>query len=328
MKEVSGVARNGSTILVVSDEKPGAYFAFDSGNDAGPLIRIKSSVGAEQPLVSNEIKKCLATCGTKVPEAVRLALDLESIDVMPDGTVVVLSERLRGIIDQRGDLIAQYPDTLTEFGERGLEGLAVRDDTTKAYMCAVLWEGGYVEFDDMPAELRGVVGRRALSPVVLWHGPGAVDPEHKKVRIGRTGVNLVELRVPHPESYPEPLGQRFRATDIVWHTWNDGSAVRDCFIVLLNSQNSPRVGRTHFGPRWLQRFDLEGRPIDSGLDLDDYVVKKKFKKVPGMAQLRNANWEGLGWFEQGKSLILTYDDWPGASKSHLECLVVTLPSGW
>ena len=66
-----------------------------------------------------------------------MATDLEAINVLADGRVVVLSERLRALFGESG-MIADYGAPLSEFGKRGLEGLAVRrvkDSTSLVEVC-------------------------------------------------------------------------------------------------------------------------------------------------------------------------------------------------
>ncbi len=66
-----------------------------------------------------------------------LAVDLEAIDVLADGRVVVISERLRSMVSKDG-VVVGYDDPFAEFGERGLEGLAVRKVDDKTSKVAVL----------------------------------------------------------------------------------------------------------------------------------------------------------------------------------------------
>src|SRR5437763_604812 len=100
--EASGVARKGNDLLIVSDAAPGAYYTFDLSGERGPLIRL-----TPEKVVRHELG------GT-------LAIDFESMDVLADGRVVALSERLRSLIGDKG-LVLQYDDPLSELGERGLE---------------------------------------------------------------------------------------------------------------------------------------------------------------------------------------------------------------
>src|SRR5438034_8562674 len=86
-----------------------------------------------------------------------LAIDFESLDVLADGRVVALSERLRSLIGDKG-LVLQYDDPLSELGERGLEGLAVRPGLDGSSEIAVLWEGGWIEDGEVQAQVRRRLG--------------------------------------------------------------------------------------------------------------------------------------------------------------------------
>jgi len=121
----------------------------------------------------------------------------------------------------------------------------------------------------------------------------------------------IELDVPKPDGQ-EPQAQRFRAPDLVWYKdgMNDWG-----FIVLLSSQNSPKEGKTKYKHQWLQWFTIDGRPLGKPLDLKAIIP----------AQLKGANWEGLGWFEEGRSLVLIHDKPP---KGHPTAFVVNLPDDW
>src|SRR5436190_1723956 len=130
--EASGVTRKGNELLIVSDATPGAYFSVDVSAESGPLIRLPP-----EKVVRHELAG-----GTP------LAIDFESVDVLADGRIVALSERLRSLIGESG-LVLQYDDPLSELGERGLEGLAVRALSDGVSQVAVLWEGGWIEDGDV-----------------------------------------------------------------------------------------------------------------------------------------------------------------------------------
>lgn len=56
-----------------------------------------------------------------------------------------------------------------------------------------------------------------------------------------------------------------------------------------------------FGPAVLQRFSADGRPLGPSLDLEQAAP-----------ELGRPNWEGLGWLEDGKRLVLVRDQpWTG-----------------
>ncbi len=60
---------------------------------------------------------------------------------------------------------------------------------------------------------------------------------------------------------------------------------------------------------------MKGRPVGSPVDLKKLVPEN----------IKNANWEGLGWFEFGKSLIIVHDKPP---KGVPTAFVIDLPNGW
>lgn len=300
--EASGVTRQGNELLIVSDADPGAYYSFDLSNEQGPLLRL-----LQEELVRH------------VLPGAALALDFESIDVLADGRIVALSERLRALIGANG-LVMQYDDPLSELGERGLEGLAVRPGQNGASEVAVLWEGGWVEDGDVQPQIRRLLGKPLL-PIVFTHEikPGETGGKRKV----KNDAELVELKVPQPDQDND--GWRFRAPDLAWHQWRGQS--EPGFIVLLNSQRPAELpGKPKFGPRWLQRFDRAGNPVGRHFDLAE-DLDEETKRLLGEDRLKKANWEGLGWYEAGKSLVLVHD------KSELHddipvALVVALPSEW
>src|SRR5262245_46936237 len=106
VSEASGIVRNGNELLIVDDSDPGAYYRYPI-DATGPSVPIEPSrlVRVQWPEIG-------------------LAADLESIDVLADGRIVLLSERLRSLVDEHG-VVMEYDDPLTEIGERGLEGLAI-----------------------------------------------------------------------------------------------------------------------------------------------------------------------------------------------------------
>jgi hypothetical protein len=310
----SGVVRNNSYLFIVSDDAPGCYFRVPVTDESGPLIRIPHENADRHEL----------------PDAARLALDLESIDILADNRVVVLSERMRSLIDEDG-LVAQYDDPFSEFAEKGLEGLAVRRVEEGASRIAVLWEGGYLDETELPAQLRATLAGQVLKPVVLIHDL-AVRDRLVKVRM-ENALAIVELVVPTPPNLSTsnipPF--EFRAPDLVWHEWTHDSGKREWgFIVLLNSETPAYIApddpgkkrKKRYGPRWLQRFAMNGGTIGDPLDLDIEVAK-----VTGNDALTNANWEGLGWFEPGRRLVVVHDE----SKVKLDvpaAVVLQIPKSW
>jgi hypothetical protein len=280
--EASGVARKGDRLLVVSDADAGAYYEFILAGTLGPAIQMPLASVTRQDLTGGE-----------------LGVDLEAIDVLADGRIVALSERLRSLLSKSG-VVFQYDDPLSELGERGLEGLAVRKHSSGGSEVAVLWEGGYVEDAEVQRQVRGRLRDTPFLPVVFTHLIAA-NQSGMKIKV-ETDDELVELKVPSPDSASD--GYRFRAPDLVWHKWRTDEGVDvDGFIVLLNSQlRSPQPNKPMFGPCWLQRFDREGNPIGSHLDVD--VVAKELTQNDSLS---GANWEGLGWYEEGRTLVLVHD---------------------
>lgn len=151
LAEASGVVRSGNALLIVTDQEDGCIFKL--------------------PLVGNDVQQIDLNKAIReeIPGG-RFAVDLEAAEVLDDGGPVVLSERLRYLIAADGNMVAMYEDPFGEFGERGLEGIAVRDLTGNASRVAVLWEGGYPEFQEVPPQLRGSQGwLPPLKPVVVVH---------------------------------------------------------------------------------------------------------------------------------------------------------------
>jgi len=117
----------------------------------------------------------------------------------------------------------------------------------------------------------------------------------------------------------------------------------------LTSENSPPDGsgvKKAYQMKMLQRFDLDGKPVGEPLNLNeictrafaDYIKNKSVnmgqkmlshcKQVKSILEESNGeeiNWEGLGWFEEGKSLIAIYDTWP---KDPPFAMVIDIPAGW
>jgi hypothetical protein len=279
------VARDGDYLLLVDDELPGAYFRFALPKKAGLIDLTK----VHAKLVS-------------VPK-VTLASDLESIDVLADGRIILLSERLRSIVDQDG-LVAEYGPMMNEVAQRGLEGVAVRNLGAGNSMVAVLWEGGYPDPSATPAILKRPEGRASAKPEVIVHRIEANQ------RLGRLlHGKPTPLDVPMPEG-EEPRAQRFRAPDLDWYKLPNGTWG---LMVLMSSQDGG--DKPVYENRWLQRFDLRGRAIGSPLDLMPLLPEP----------LRQANWEGLHWFEEGRSIVLAHEI---ARRQPPHILILELPESW
>ena len=284
--EASGITRHGDTLLIVDDGHRGVYFRVHLENDTGPIIRL-----AEKRIET-----------ISLPRAA-LATDLEAIDVLADGRVVVLSERLRALFGSEG-VIAEYDGPMSEFGKKGLEGLAVQPQADGSSKIAVLWEGGYPEYEQVPEQLRRRLGRLPMRPVVQVHSLRAGELD-----ILVRGPNFTELDVVSPRGRA-PRAQRFRAPDLVWH---QGPGGRWGFIVLLSSHNS--LGKREYRHHWLQRFSERGSRIGEPIDLDRMMPE----------DLKGVNWEGLGWFEKGKSLVIVHESHPAPNAV---AYVVQLPPQW
>jgi hypothetical protein len=292
INEASGVVRHNDDLVVVDDSAIGAYFRVSLQGSSGPLIPLRQAPVERVPLSSG----CLA-------------VDLEGVDQLADGRLVFLSERLRSLIGEDG-LIAEYDSLLGEFANRGLEGVTCRALPNNVSRVAVLWEGGYPDYASVPLTLRDSVGRSVMRPLVVIHDlrPGAQGIELKV----REAVLTIELEVPKPIGQ-EPEVQRFRAPDFVWSRLKKKTEEEWGFIVLITSQNSR--DRPDYEYHWLQRFDLGGRLVGEPLDLARFLP----------AQIQRANWEGLSWFERGKSLVLVHE---GTRNLPPHAFVLTLPADW
>lgn len=307
LTEASGVAFSGEHLVIVSDSAPGVAFLSAPAFEARCFMPLSD-----------------ITTYT-IPNA-RLAVDLESIDQLPDGRFAVLSERLRMLLDSDGAVLAEYADSLAEFAERGLEGLAIKTLGDHDCLVAVLWEGGYPEFMDIPTPLKPLVGRKALPPVVWTHSlnispaqDGGKNAAPAFLKVKTDSRKESQLQVPLADRMAEPNGRRFRGADLVWEDDLDKEGLH--WIVLLSSQNMPEEGKSSFGPCWLQRFDREGHPLGEPLHLDEYA------KHIGAPSLAKANWEGLGWLVENESLVLVHDKFKGIDNGPY-ALLIDLRTHW
>jgi hypothetical protein len=290
----SGIVRQGNSLLIAGDKVPGVYFQYDLQQDEkGPRI----------PFLPQFLH-------FKVIPQAELSLDLEGISILADGRIVVLSEGLYALISEKG-IVAQYPESFTEFGGVGLEGVASRPNPDESSSVAVVWEGGYPEPEKIPFQIKEAARKLAFNPLILLR---KIGKNETVLRMRNNDLTIVELQVARPEG-KEPEAQRFRAPDLVWYMIpsEDPEHQQWGFIVLLSSLN--RAEPPEYKYLWLQRFDLTGKPIGEPFDLK--------KILPD--ELKPLNWEGLGWFEPGKSLVMTYDNIGDESP---EAYVVDLPKGW
>jgi len=228
---------------------------------------------------------------------------------LADGRLVFLSERLRSLVGESG-LIVAYDSLFGEFANRGLEGVAIRSLSSGASRIAVLWEGGYPDYDSVPLPVRGSAGRQAMRPLVVVHDlqPGVSGLELKL----QNAVSSAELDVPKPPG-EEPAAQRFRAPDLIWTRYRKGASEEWAFLVLISSQNS--TDHPFYQYHWLLRFDLQGQPAGDPIDIDGRVPQ----------EIQGVNWEGLSWFEKGKSVVLVHE---GNRKVAPHAFVLELPEDW
>ena len=292
IKEASGIARSGEKLLVVADGDLGNYYEYDISNLRSRHIVISDAERLHSKQVVKE----------------KLYVDLEGIEVLADGEVIVLSERLRSLLSDKGTIIS-YPSRFGEYAQAGLEGLASRptQGVMGSYDIAVLWEGGYPIKQFLPAEVSSVTS--ALRPIVIIHTliNGVVPRPITEVVLNTDSLSKwVDKKEPKGK---EPHAFRFRAPDLVWH--------KDGFIVLLSSVRMPsKDDSNRYGPAVLQRFDLNGEPIGQPFELSPQL---KSQQVPV-----NKNWEGLAWYEAGKTLMLVNDD--GRHDAHVP--LIDIPLDW
>jgi hypothetical protein len=296
--EASGLTRDRDSLVLVGDESPEAYYTYglrpsDYPSGAGPIL----SFFAVDP--SRLTAHRLFT---------PLALDLEGVALLEAGTPLMISETMRSLLTP-DRLVAMYPRRLSELGNRGIEGVAVRIVSDTVAQVVVLWEGGFLErssvlkqFDAFPGLLD-----TPLNPVICIHSlPLPISRMPEAVEPCRSGTDLIELQVPTP---PDTL-QRFRAPDLVWLPSGEG------FLVLLSSQNATTAPKIEYKYKWLQRFDRSGAAVGSPLNLCAILPA-------AMKAGRSGNIEGISWFEEGKSVLLVNDFGESAS-----VVIVAVGESW
>jgi hypothetical protein len=272
--EASGVTRLGPNLIVVTDSDPGAYYTVPVRDNDAKIIPINAASIRRHAFVASG-----------------LASDLEGVDVLPDGRIVALSERLHALVGE-GGLVAEYPDFLGEVGGIGLEGLSARAAADGSAVVGVLWEGGYPEEDKMTPAVHRRLHGHALEPTVLVHRLGAGEV------VGQVTGDVTILHPRHSAGI-EPGALRFRAADLVWHRLD--ATGQWGFIVLLSASTGTGADTREFGPAVLQRFSADGHPVGPSLDL-----------AQAAPELGRRNWEGMGWFENGQRLVLVHDQpWTG-----------------
>jgi hypothetical protein len=292
VQEASGVTRYGRYLLIVGDEAPDGYFTFPV-TESGTVI----------PILPDR----LSWVGWR---RTGNATDCESIDVLADGRVVVLSEDLRALVGEDG-VIARYAENLAELAKRGLEGLAVLRLAGGSSRVAVIWEGGSPSAGGLRAA--GIEGPPPVwLPRVLVHdierGEKALSISARGQGAPRGASRLFPLDTSGIPGTPARMAS-IRAPDLVWHRDRAGQPI---LIVLL----SGRSGAGRHDLHWLQRFDLEGRPIGEPADFKPQLPPRLREDV---------NWEGLGWFEAGKRLVTIHDTPPGG---HPTACVLDIPESW
>ena len=281
LREASGIARDGDRLLFVGDGTPGVFYSYalhtsDKPTGSGPIL--------SQFTVARDH---LTVYRLGNPDA----LDLEGIALLRPEYPLLVSERMRALLSS-DRLVAEYPASMSEVGNRGLEGIAVRQDSDSTARIAVLWEGGFLERRDVPGQLDALprLLETPLSPLVCVHTVPVNLQRSVTDEPCRDRAAMIELDVP----IPPDSAQRFRAPDLVWLPDGNG------FLVLLSSQNATSSSRIEYKYKWLQRFDLSGRRLGGAFNLCSVLPD------PVRAG-RAGNVEGLGWYELGKSVVLVND---------------------
>ncbi len=356
--EISGVARQGSRLLFVSDDEPGCYFE----------LKIEDAAASVIPIDPDKLKRI----PMKGCEAVS---DFESIVVLADGRVAVLSEDLHALYSQTSvgsktwGVLAKFNQTVTEFGNRGLEGAATLALPNSASRIAVVWEGGYPALTSLPEQIQNALGHGPLQPILIvadvprnaselfindsasyrvLQTPKIKDAGNSNVAPIIVDSELPKSAEPSPQTAP-PFAQRYRAPDLVWHIWSEGKDVDTGLIVILSSENAPLRGsgaKREYKYKDFQRYDLQGKPVGNSIEINALVkplfesvsqmqtakwssrMREQFKKVKALLDEKNwenVNWEGLDWFVRGQSLVLVYDSEPSDPPF---AVVIAIPDNW
>ena len=296
LEQASGITRHKDHLLLVDDEIHGAYYKY--------ALR-----GLEKDLIPIDRNRLIRISFGKAFHA----QNLESIDVLADGRIVALSGRLRALVGVDG-IIAEYDNIAAELGGIGLEGLAVHRINDDKSIIAVLWEGGFISINAVPMAFYKHYGRHPLKPMIFLH------KIYNNSRLGGLeDLDVIELQVPLEQVNGETY--HFRAPDLVWHHWRNSykNEIESGFIVLLASEShnpNPTLQKRHMH-LWLQRFNRDGRRYGDPFDLRAYL-----KKTEKTAKFAAANWEGIGWFEEGKRLIIVHDE---PSKGIPHAYILDLP---
>jgi hypothetical protein len=289
--EASGIIRRENQLLIVSDSQYNGYFSYELPQ---PLLE-------KGPLVIDSSRKD-ALKWIPLPK-LSLARDFESIEVLADGRLVLLSEALSSIVDEDGYVLTCQAQ-MTMIGNRGLEGLAARPIGLGHSLLAMCWEGGHLKKSDMPKQME--LKNYVLDPVIwIYDLPADASSLYVKEKHLQESVTLA---VPQLE---EDLF--FRASDLVWNKDSQGDWG---FIVLLTGHR-PKADKVKFaGVSLLQRYNLEGVAIGDPIKLNE-VLETKYQTL---------RWEGLAWYEDGKSLVLINDDDPEIGPP--VAYILPLLNGW
>ncbi|MBK7092487.1 MAG: hypothetical protein IPH59_12335 [bacterium] len=356
--EISGVARLGGRLLLVSDDQPGCYFELKIEDPSASVIPIDPA-----KLKRVTMKGCEA------------ASDFESITVLGDGRIAVLSEDLHSLFSatkvggKNWGVLAQFNQTVTEFGNRGLEGAAAFPLPSGASKVAVVWEGGYPAMTSLPEQIQNSLGHSPLQPIlIVFDVPrnvtGLFVDDSTSYRVLQTpklkdAGNKDSAPIPLDSELPKsieispqnapPFAQRYRAPDLVWHFWQEDDVVDTGLIVLLSSENAPLRGsgtKREYKFKDLQRYNLQGKPVGSSIEINALVkpifesitptqmaywsnlMKDHFGKIKVALEEKNwenVNWEGLDWFVRGQSLVLVYDGVPADPPF---AVVIPIPDSW
>jgi hypothetical protein len=300
LREASGLAHDGQHFWIAGDDISDAYYVYDLQpsdlpQGTGPIlskITVDTAHVRRFPLTSD------------------LAIDLEGVALVSENQPLLLSERLRALILPPNHVIAEFSDQLAETGGRGLEGVAIRRISDSQAAIAVLWEGGLVEINRISRSLpeKGELATHVFKPLVCVDTVALPITVTTVKREPCKKDGLIELQVPVAAG---DTSQHFRAPDLVWLP--DGNS----FLVLLSSQNwVPRGATPAYKYKWLQRFDLSGKPIGTPLNLCSILPYPVRDSLSG-------NVEGMTWYEEGKSVALVNDyKWPAT------IVIVAIPLPW
>lgn len=329
--EISGIARNGNKLIMVSDDAAGTYYEL-------ALTPSDTSVIPIDPLKVRRVR--LPGC--------EAASDLEGIDVLADGRIALLSEDLHCLFAVSADgftcsALMRFNSSVTEKGNRGVEGLAVYPLSDERSRIAVTWEGGYPLKSLLPV-VRGIRATQAAEPILIL-------AEIKKNDRDLWLVDTTAYRtvVTPKEKSAGPLGQRFRVPDLVWHRWSEAAGMDTGLIMILSSENNPPDDsgeKTEYKHKLLMRYDTNGQPVGSPIDINAQAkvrfnainpdlmadwsqqTRTHFVKIRSLLEdhdWENVNWEGMGWFETGRQLVLTYDASPGDPPF---AVTIDIPEEW